>query len=133
MKIKQLTGYMLGNDNHVVMPGEQWCPNPSCVWICRNLNVARAVLRASHKNRIYDIPVWTTIYRVRARNIPHDRMDNDFIYTDAADKIFVDAVVHYQEPPRITERQLLENAQRIRASFMKTMHGTMNDSAKKER
>jgi len=133
MVIKNLSGYMLANNNHLLANGEQWWPCPADVWICRNLDVARSVLNASHKNTGLGTPIWTTIYRVRGTNIQCDRMDDEFIYTHAADKIFVDGAVHYQEPPRITERDLLKNARRIRASFTELMRANRNNSVKKER
>ncbi len=129
MKVKYLVGYMLANNNHLLANGEQWWPNPADVWICRNLDVARRVLNASHKNAGMGAPVWTTIYRVHGLNIQCDRIDEEFIYTHAADKIIVGTPGHYQEPPRITERDLLKKANGIRTSFMNLMH----DFTKKER
>lgn len=122
MKIKNFVGYMLGNSGHVVAPGEQWSQYQTPVWVCRNLDVARNVLRSSHKNSSMLSTVWTTIYRVHGTNIECDRMDSQFYYTSRPDKIIAGPAVHYQEPPQITEAQLLANARRIRDSLTRVMN-----------
>jgi len=133
MKVKYLVGYMLGNNNHVVANGEQWGMPSEQVWVCKTMDVAKGILMASQSKASIIRPVWTTIYRVHAENIECSREDSAFYYNVPADKIIVGTPVHYQEPPRITERDLLKNARRIRASFMKLTHANECNFTKKER
>lgn len=124
MILENLNGYMLGNTGHVAMRGDQWLDTNAPVYVCNNLDTAKRILFNSHQCGGIATPVWTTIYRVYARNLPVDKIDGNLIYTTCPTKIFVDAPVFYCAPRRITESQLMANAQRIRADFARLVNDT---------
>ena len=120
---------MLGNSNHVVGRGEQWCDAGIRVFVCADQDTARAILDASQKESLEPHIVWTTIYRVQAKNINVDKFENDLMLTTQGDKIFVDGPVTYREPEIMTEQRLLQNARLIRPHFSRLM----NNNKRKER
>ncbi len=122
MQINKMVGYMLGNSNHVVGPGEHWCDAGMQVFVCANKELAQAILNTSHKETLEPHIVWTTIYRVKANNIQIDKFENDLMWTTQGDKIIVDAPVIYREPEFMTEQRLLQNARLIRPHFSRLLN-----------
>lgn len=120
---------MLGNSSHVVGRGEQWCDAGIQVFVCANQDTARAILDASQKESLEPHIVWTTVYRVQAKNINVDKFENDLMWTTQGDKIFVDGPVMYREPEIMTEQRLLQNARLIRPHFSRLI----NNNKRKER
>ena len=129
MQINKMVGYMLGNSSHVVGRGEQWCDAGIQVFVCANQDTARAILDASQKESLEPHIVWTTVYRVQAKNINVDKFENDLMWTTQGDKIFVDGPVMYREPEIMTEQRLLQNARLIRPHFSRLI----NNNKRKER
>ena len=130
MKKNKVIGYMLGNKSHVVVHGDQWCQPGIPVYICANKDTARAILEDSQKfalepNNI----VWTTIYRVRAKDIEIDKYEHDLIWTHQGNKIIVEAPVFYRDAPKISEEYLLNNARQIRSHVL----GRVKSASKERR
>lgn len=113
--IDNLTGYMLGNNLHQAVPGEQWWPTDTLVFICRNIDVARAKLDESQL--FSDFGIWTTIYRVKAPCINYDYIDDRLIWTRNASKIIVDAPVFVSNSPRVDNDVLLNRARIMMPAF----------------
>lgn len=128
MILENLNGYMLGNAGHVATRGDQWWDTDEPVYVCNSLDAAKRILFNSHQYGGIVAPVWTTIYRVHARNLPVYKIDGDLIYTDRPTQIFVDAPVFYHAPCIITESQLMANARRMRAVFAHFINGINNYS-----
>lgn len=124
MKIKNLVGYMLGNDAHVVGRGDTWLDADRPVYICRSVDVANAILQNSHQGVLApNGVVWTTVYRVTADEVDAFRIENELIWTTQATKIIVDRPVGYYNPPHRSEAQLLANARQILPYFSKLVRG----------
>lgn len=116
MLIKNLTGYMLCNTGNVLEHGDQWWPADTDVFVCLSLNRAREILKQSK------YPIWTTIYKVSARNLPCTRIENGLLYTNAPTNIFVDRAVYYAGEQHASSRALLQNAAKIRTDFFKLVN-----------
>lgn len=130
MKISNIVGYMLGNENHVVVRGDQWCDAGEQVYICTNKEAAQAILESSQMG-IGNV-VWTTIYRVRANDIninayTHSR---NLAWTKEGNKIIVDTPVLYRPLIKMSQAQLLQNAARIRADYFKLVNGAQKGERK---
>lgn len=122
MKKTKFTGYMLGNENHIVVRGDQWCDAGDFVYICTNKETAQAILEHSQQHNLMpNNIIWTTIYRVHARNINIDKYThgNNLAWTTEGNKIIVDEPVFYREASKISEQHLLNNAMQIRSDFFK--------------
>lgn len=122
MVIDNFTGYMLGNTDSVLVSGDQWWPVDTDVFVCLTLNRAREILRQSHMGGNTAQPVWTTIYKVKARNLPCTRIKNGLVYTNSPTQIFVDRIVYYTGEPRVSEQDLLRNAAKLRTDFFKLVN-----------
>lgn len=122
MKHKNIIGYMLGNSNHVVAHGDQWCDAGHQVYICTNIETAKAMLEHSQQlglepNNI----VWTTIYRVKTQciNIEKYTHGGNLAWTNEGNKIFVDRPVLYRAAPKISEQNLMKRAMSIQSDFFR--------------
>ncbi len=124
MKLDNLVGYMLAGRGRVIVPGERWINYDVPVYICTTLDKAKEILEESHIRTLEPSPVWTTIYRVVAKDIDCDKYDNERVWTRQASRIFVDKPVFYKEPHKLSEVALLRNAQRILPHFSKLMNNT---------
>lgn len=122
MKIKSLTGYMLGNPNCAHCVGGAWTEQDSRVWICASLEKAKQILRDSQQKTLEPCCVWTTIYQVSARDIVCEKTHDGLWYTNTPSKICVDRVV-YDNPNalKITDAQLMINARKQYGRFAKLM------------
>lgn len=119
---KKLVGYMLGNENHVVARGDQWCKEGVNVYVCPTKDMAKEILEHSQRYTLEPHIVWTTIYRVWAENIEIDFFKTDhLVWTRQGNKIIVDAPVFYREPVAMSEQRLLQNAAQMRHDFRKLM------------
>ncbi len=124
MKKDMIVGYMLGNANHVVVRGDQWCDAGTPVYIFANKNAARAALENSHRcvlepNNV----IWTIIYRVHAKDIQIDKYENNLMWTCQGNKIIVDEPVFYRNAPKISEQRLLNNATCYAPHFSDLING----------
>lgn len=122
MRKTKITGYMLGNENHIVVRGDQWCDAGECVYVCTNKETAQAILEHSQQhNLIPNNIIWTTIYRVHANNINIYKYShgNNLAWTVEGNKIIVDEPVFYRKAISQSEQRLLNNAMRIRSDFFK--------------
>jgi hypothetical protein len=130
MKIANIVGYMLGNSNHVMARGDQWCDAGEQVYICTNKEVAKAILESSQIG-VGDI-VWTTIYRVHARDIDISAYTDlrNLAWTKEGNKIIVDKPVLYRSVQKMSEQHLLQNAARIRTDYFKLANGTRKEKRK---
>ena len=130
MKISNIVGYMLGNENHVVAGGDQWCDAGEQVYICTNKEVAKAILESSQIG-VGNI-VWTTIYRVRANYINIDAYTDlrNLAWTKEGNKIIVDTPVLYRPVQKKTQAQLLQNAAQIRPDYFKLVNGVQRGKRK---
>ena len=122
MRKTKITGYMLGNENHIVLRGDQWSDAGEYLYICTNKEFAQTILEHSQQcvlepNNI----IWTTIYRVHANNINIDKYShgNNLAWTAEGNKIIVDKPVFYRKAISQSEQRLLNNAIRIRSDFFK--------------
>lgn len=119
MNKDNVVGYMLGDKNHVVVRGDQWCNAGTPVYICANKDVARAILEKSQQNALEpENIIWTTIYRVQAENLQIYKYEHDLMWTTQGNKIIVDEPVFYRDASKISEQRLLRNAAQIRARVL---------------
>ena len=130
MKVSNIVGYMLGNENHVVARGDQWCDAGEQVYICTNKEVAKAILESS-QIEMGNI-IWTTIYRVHANDINIDAYTDlrNLAWTKEGNKIIVDRPVLYRSVQKMSEQHLLQNAARIRTDYFKLANGTRKEKRK---
>ena len=118
MKIKNFTGFMLGNEHSVHPIGTSWMNFDARVWVCPNLAKAKKVLAESQQRmNIEPNAIWTTIYQVSGRNICFDQANNGLLYTDMSTKLYVERVVLRQCPKMIEEEFLLQNAHKHAGVF----------------
>jgi hypothetical protein len=96
-KVKNITGYMLGNKNDIHQLGAAWKSVDSKVWICSSLAKAKRVLEDSQQFSAMPHCVWTTIYQVSAKDIALEYSDDGLMYTNTPTKLSVDRVVYYKE------------------------------------
>ena len=121
---KNLVGYMLGNCDTVVSRGSQWCEDGLNVYVCPTKEMAKAILEQSQQHTLKPHIVWTTIYRVWAKDIEIDFFKTDrLVWTRQGSKLIVDAPVFYRAQPVLTEQKLLSNAKRLKARYMKLVDG----------
>lgn len=130
MKIANIVGYMLGNSNHVMARGDQWCDAGEQVYICTNKDVAKAILESS-QIEMGNI-IWTTIYRVHANDINIDAYTDlrNLAWTKEGNKIIVDRPVLYRSVQKMLEQDLLQNAAQIRPDYFKLVNGTQRGKRK---
>lgn len=122
---KKLVGYMLGNENHVVARGDQWCEEGTKVYVCPTKDMAKAILEQSQRHSLAPHIVWTTIYRVWAEDIEIDYFQTDrLVWTRQGNKIIVDAPVFYRAQPVLSEQRLLHNAAQIKHDFAKLIRSS---------
>ena len=122
MKKNNLVGYMLGNENHIVVRGDQWCDAGHQVYICTNKEIAKAILEQSQQlNLEPNNIVWTTIYRVYAPNINIEKYTHggNLAWTNEGNKIFVDTPVFYRAAQKISEQNLTKHARLIQSDFFR--------------
>ncbi len=130
MKVSNFVGYMLGNANNVVVRGDQWCDAGEQVYICTNKEFAKSMLEMSQKHQ--DSIVWTTIYRVHARNIDIQAYTHskNLAWTNEGNKIIVDTPVFYRPVQKRTQAQLLQNAVQIGPDYFKLVNGEQRGKRK---
>lgn len=123
MKIKNFTGFMLGNENAVHKIGAPWMSFDSRVWVCPSLAKAKKVLEESQKIKILDPgPIWTTIYQVSGQDIVFEQANSGLLYTDVPTKLYVNRIVCRHEPELITEDVLLKRA-KCNFEFLEFING----------
>ena len=130
MKVRNLTGFMLGNNHCMHAVGSTWAEHDCRVWICPNLAKAEKVLRQSQQNRLDPSCMWTTIYQVSAKDIVCEQSGNGLLYTNTPTKIFVNRVVAHHEPQVIDEQTLLERARHTQQEIMNLILGLEKESEK---
>lgn len=121
MKIKNMTGYMLGNDHRKYKIGDAWANHDSRVWVCPSADKAKQILQKSQANTLEPCCVWTTIYRVSARDIVCEKSSGGLWYTCTPTKICVERVVYAQNAHNIAETQLIQNAKQQYGRFARFM------------
>ena len=121
MKLKNMTGYMLGNPANVYSVGSAWANVDSRVWVCATLDKAKRVLRESQQNMIGPGCVWTTIYQVSAHDIVCEKTYDGLWYTNTPTKICVGRVVFHKDVRQITDADLLVNARKQHGQFARLM------------
>ena len=113
MKIKNFTGFMLGNEHSVHQIGAPWMNYDAHVWVCQNLAKAKKVLAESQQRmNIEPHAIWTTIYQVSGHDMVFEQANNGLLYTETPTKLYVDRVVLRQPPKMIDEEFLLQNVQK---------------------
>ena len=121
MIIKDMTGYMLSG-NGILKSGEQWWPHDTNVYVCLSLEKAQELLALSHDASLKHGTIWTTIYRVNAKNIDCNKIGNGLVWTNQPTKIIVDCPVYYRAPRMVSEGKLLQNAKRILPRYSRLMN-----------
>lgn len=122
MKIKNMTGYMLGNPNNVHHIGDAWVMTDSRVWGCTSLDKAKRVLAESQRmGGLEPHCVWSTIYQVSAKNIECEKSSDGLWYTNTPTKIFVERIVYHKDTRQITDADLIVNARKIHGKFAQLM------------
>lgn len=91
MKIRNITGYVLGGDGYIICHGECVATNPTGIDIFTQFGAARGALA----NATRDFPM-TTIYRVHADEIECTSIRNGIMHTTQANKLIMDAPVAYR-------------------------------------
>ena len=113
MKVKNFTGFVLGNENAIHKIGAPWMECDVHVWVCPNLTKAKKILEESHKVGVLNPhPVWTTIYQVSGTDMVFEQANNGLLYTDVPSKLYVNRVVWKKRPEVPTEEFLLNNAKK---------------------
>lgn len=113
MKVKNFTGFVLGNENAIHQIGSPWMACDTHVWVCPNLAKAKKVLEESHKFSVLDHhPIWTTIYQVSGNDVVFEQANNGLLYTNVPSKLYVNRVVWKKRPEIVTEDFLLNNAKK---------------------
>lgn len=132
VRILNLSGYMLGNDAHVVLPGQPWWPdNDTLMYVCKKLSTAREILESSRHGFVDEInPVWTTIYHVTSPMINCERVSDDMFWTRDGNRIIVDRPVENRPLRALTEEQLVRNAHLIRPSWERLVQLTQEGKVK---
>lgn len=131
MKVKNLTGFMLGNErcSHVV--GNAWTNADDCrVWICPNLSKATKILRQSQYSKLDPQQMWTTIYQVSAKDIVCEQSGNGLLYTNTPTKICIDRIVARYVPSELTQEQLLARARYMQQDMMNLISGLDRENVK---
>ena len=122
MKLKNMTGYMLGNPNNVHHVGDAWTNVDSRVWVCATLDKAKRVLAESQRiGALEPHCVWSTIYQVSARDIVCEKTHDGLLYTNTPTKITVKRVVYNKDMRQITDADLIVNARRQYGRFAQLM------------
>ena len=128
MKLKNMTGYMLGNPNNVHLVGDVWAMTNSRVWVCASLDKAKRVLAESQRVGCLDPNcVWSTIYQVSARDIVCEKTYDGLWYTNTPTKITVERVVYSKDVRQITDADLIVNARRKYGRFARLMLSLDNE------
>lgn len=123
MKVKNFTGFMLGNENTEHKIGDSWLKCDACVWVCPNLNKAKKVLEESQKCGFLESgAIWTKIYQVSGQDVVFEQGKNGLLYTGAPTKLYVNRVVYQKKPALITEEMLLKKAKRY-SEFFELING----------
>ena len=131
MKIKNMTGYMLGNRNNVHQVGDAWSNTDCRVWVCTSLDKAKQILFDSQEKSCLDPHcVWTTIYQVSARNLVCEKTHNGMLYTNMPTKIVTDRVVFHKEARKNTDEELLVNARKYHGRFAELMLSLQQENVK---
>ena len=131
MKLKNMTGYMLGNPNNVHRAGEVWTSTDCRVWVCATLNKAKRILTASQRMcGLEPGCVWTTIYQVFGKNIVCEKGHNGLWYTNTPTKIMVVRVMYNKDVRQITDADLIVNARRHCGRFAQLMLSLQGENEK---
>ena len=131
MKIKSMTGYMLGNRNNVHQIGNAWANADCRVWVCTTLDKAKQILLDSQeKSCLNPHCVWTTIYQVSARDLVCEKTHNGILYTNTPTKIVTERVVYNKEVDGMTDAELLKNARRQYGRFAELMLSLQQENEK---
>lgn len=118
MKVKNFTGFMLGNEGCVHQIGSQWLNYDAHIWVCPNLSKAKKVLQESQKRmNLEPHAIWTTIYQVSGRDMVFEQGKDGLLYTDAPTKLFVERVALRQPVQTLDEEFLLQNAKQQSVFF----------------
>ena len=104
MKIKNLTGYMLGNERKIHSVGTQWDRQDTNVWIAPTLSMARKLMYASQQNTQVVSPIWTTIYRVCGQDVVCTKSASGLLHTNKSSKLIVDRIVCHEVPYEMLEQ-----------------------------
>lgn len=132
MKLKNMTGYMLGNPNNVHHAGDVWTGTDCRVWVCATLDKAKRILAESQKRMCGLEPgcVWTTIYQVSGKNIVCEKAHNGLWYTDTPTQIKVVRVMYNKDVRQITDADLIDNARRQYGRFAQLMLSLQGENEK---
>lgn len=131
MKVKNLTGFMLGNGRCAHVVGNAWTDADDCrVWICPNLSKATKILHQSQYSKLDPQQMWTTIYQVSAKDIVCEQSGNGLLYTNTPTKIFIDRIVARYVPSELTQEQLLARARYIQQDMMNLISGLDRENVK---
>ena len=104
MRIKNLTGYMLGNEKKIHSVGAQWDRQDANVWICPTLAMAKKLMHNSQQNTEVLSPIWTTIYRVCGQDVVCTKSASGLLHTNKSSKLIVDRVVCHEVPYEMFEQ-----------------------------
>lgn len=133
MRVKNLTGFMLGNMHHVHSVGSAWSNcDDGRVWICATLDKARRILERSQAADLKLEPhvLWETVYQVSARDIVCEKTNDGLWYTNTPSKIFVERIVMQRDAMQITDADLIKNARKHYGKFAQLMLGLTQENVK---
>ena len=131
MKLKNMTGYMLGNPNNVHRAGEVWTGTDCRVWVCATFNKAKRILAESQcMCGLEPGCVWTTIYQVSGKNIVCEKGHNGLWYTNTPTKIMVVRVMYNKDVRQITDADLIVNARRHCGRFAQLMRSLERENVR---
>ena len=123
MKLKNMTGYMLGNPNKLRYVGESWADADCRVWVCATLDMAKRILAESQRDgRLEPHCVWTTIYQVSGKNIVCEKTHDGLWYTNTPTKIVVNRVVYNKDFSQMTDANLFLDARKRYGKYAQFMY-----------
>ena len=131
MKLRNLTGYMLGNENNAHHVGDAWTGVDCRVWVCATLDKAKRILAESQRyGGLEPHCVWSTIYQVSGKNIVCEKTHDGLWYTNTPTKIMVDRIVYNKDVRQITDADLIVNARRQHGRFAQLMLSLERESVR---
>ena len=121
MKIKNFTGFILGNEHNVYRVGMPWMNHNERLWVCPNLAKAKRMLMESQQRlAIEPRSIWTTVYQVSGHDVAFEQAGNGLLYTKTPTQLIIERIVMQKTPDVITEEYLAHNAATIIADLAKT-------------
>lgn len=125
MKLKNMTGYMLGNPNNARCVGDTWTDADCRVWVCDGFWRNRSACVG------WNLIVYGQRYIKCQQKILFVKKTHDGLwYTNMPTKIMVERVVYHKDVRQITDADLIVNARRQHGRFAQLMLSLERESVR---